>query len=92
MGIVGLQVMNRAPAASDEEWIVRAPIAADAMWWAYLSGRGQEEPSSGEEVPSVWLTHAVYSSEAWQDKKDERLKATIGVAQQLRGWLLKAAE
>lgn len=87
-GIIGLHVMDGEPKAGAEDWLVTAPTTADQAWWAFLS-KGDSYSSGG--TPSVWLTHAVYSLGAWQDRKEERLKATLAAAQEIRGWLMKAA-
>ena len=43
-------------------------------------------------VPSAWLTHPVYSSQTWIDNRDLRLERTLLAAQDIRKWLLKAAQ
>ena len=90
-GIVGLHVMDGAPQAGGDEWLVSVSDDTDMAWWQFLSGVQETGSFSGGEVPTVWLTHAVYSNAAWEGKKEERIQATIPVAQQLRDRIWKAA-
>ncbi|MFK7912076.1 MAG: hypothetical protein AB8F34_15965 [Akkermansiaceae bacterium] len=91
VGIVGIDVMRGSPKPGDPNWVAAAPNSADKDWWEFLSSGGKAVKTESDSVPSVWLTHAVYSDNAWVDRKEQRLEETINVARQLREWLLKAA-
>ncbi len=86
--IIGLKTMQQAPQIGTEAWSTVDTEAKATLWWDSL----KEGKPVDAETPSVWMTHPVYASQAWQDRREERLKATIRVTQEMRGWLLTAAE
>lgn len=92
VGIIGLQMMSQTPGAGEPEWQVIAPAAADRTWWAHLAGAKSGSEFTAGRMPAIWLTHPAFSEYTWIGKKDQRLRRTIVVAQEIRGWLLKAAE
>lgn len=90
-GILGLHVMHGEPRPGDPGWAVTARRPADQAWWQSVSSANQGTTHAGAEVPSVWLTHAVYATGTWKGKPDARVRATVPVARELRAWILKAA-
>ena len=92
VGIIGLEVMDKAPKAGDDDWHITAPEPADQAWWEYLGGGKEGGKFNGGKMPSVWVTHAVFSSQVWQNERDQRLQATLTVAQEIREWLQMAAK
>jgi hypothetical protein len=91
-GIIGLSVMKTAPATGEPAWKATVTGAASEAWWAYLSKGKTNGEFDGGTTTSVWLSHPVFSPVTWQGKAGERLDRTMEVAQDLRRWLLKAAE
>lgn len=90
-GIIGLQTMAAPPGTGQTPWQTTFGGPADLDWWARLS---KDEPAGEFElgrVPSVWLSHPVFSADTWRDKRAERLQRSMEPAQQLRRWLLRAA-
>lgn len=93
VGIVGFQTMKTAPSAGGEEWESQTPTSQDEQWWKYLSQGGVKSDSAGEgAVPSLWLSASVYSFEAWQGRRYDRLNRTIQLAGDAEKWLRRAAE
>ena len=92
VGIIGLQTMTKAPETGDPAWQLSSSAPADRAWWAYLAEGKSAAGLSGGRVPSAWLSHPVFSSESWVGKKDQRLMRTLEAAQEIRAWLLMAAE
>lgn len=92
VGIIGLKTMDKAPVTGESEWRVNTPSPVDQAWWKYLSTGSSEGKFSGGRMPSVWITHPVFSPDTWVGKKDERLDRTMVVAQELRKWLQKATD
>lgn len=90
-GIIGLHMMPDTPAAGTSAWQATTGDPADKSWWDYLSGKSADGKFSGGRTPAVWLTHPVFSSKTWMDKKGERLERTLDATRELRAWLLKAA-
>jgi hypothetical protein len=92
VGIIGLKTMEKSPETGAGDWSVVAPTDADKAWWTYLSRGGSWSGRRASSPPSVWVTHTVFSSDAWVGKKADRLVRTLDVAREIRAWLLKAAE
>lgn len=88
-GVVGLKTMQGAPETGVEDWQPDDSVGHDKAWWEFLSSGG-ERP--GGQTLAVWVTHPVFSSEAWIGKKRQRLERSLGAAREIRGWLLRAAE
>ena len=91
-GIIGLQAMGEIPSAGGEAWQMNSSSPIDIAWWNSLREGSSAMKSTGGVVPSVWLTHPVYSSQTWTGNKDLRLDRTLIAAQDLRKWLLKASQ
>ncbi|WP_227021471.1 hypothetical protein [Oceaniferula marina] len=89
VGILGLQTMDEAPTAGGDEWQLWAPDDRDRVWWDVLRGRSSGAPEiSGA---SVWLGASVFSPQAWQDRRHDRLQRTVSLASELQSWLLSVA-
>lgn len=92
-GIIGLQPMVGPPSAASEEWSVVTSTNRDQEWWQYLHRGESINPGSAEESPvSVWVTASVYSPEAWQNRRNDRLQRTVQLAAQMEDWLRRAAK
>ena len=87
-GIVGIKTMDAQPDARGDDWEVVAPREQDKAWWAYLSQQG-DAPSQASCF--VWVSSSVFSSEAWQGRRLDRLTQTIRLASQIENWLRRAA-
>ncbi len=90
--IIGLQTMREMPSTADSAWQVSASGARDLDWWNSLQGINEVIEVEQGTIPSVWLTHAVFSPRAWADNRGQRIERTLGAAQELRKWLVKAAQ
>ncbi len=88
-GIIGIRTMKKKPELTGEDWQVVAPSSADQAWWQFLK-QGANRPAGA--VPSVWITHPVFSSHAWEGQRSRRLEKTIQVAGTITSWLRRAAE
>lgn len=94
VGIIGLQTMKGSPEAGGADWDALAPKDADKAWWSFVSKEGSvggQKTSSPPSPPSVWVSHAVYSTETWVGERTDRLEPTLDAAREIRTWLLKAA-
>ena len=91
-GIIGLQTMGEMPSAGDSAWQMQTKSPVDIAWWNSLTEGSSAMESRNGVVPSAWLTHPVYSSQTWIGNRDLRLERTLIAAQDLRKWLLKAAQ
>jgi len=88
-GIIGIKTMDGAPDLGTAEWVAETPADGGEAWWGFLQ-RGGSRPAGVTQ--SVWLTHSVYSPEAWKGNKDQRLEKTIKAAGEITAWLRRAAE
>jgi len=87
VAIIGLKTMQQAPQISADSWQMVNTDSKAKLWWESVKMGGVLDT----DMPNVWITHPVYAADAWHNKKDERLKATIGVTQEIRGWLYTVA-
>lgn len=88
VGIVGIKTMDTTPEAGGDDWEVVFPSEQDKKWWGYLSQQGD---APMESPCSVWVSSSIYSSEAWQDRRGDRLDRTITLTAQIEDWLRRAA-
>ncbi len=91
VGIIGLQTMTGSPKAGGADWEAITSSDADKAWWDFVSNESSSEIKTSSSPPSVWVSHAVYSPEAWVDKRADRLAHTLDAVREIRAWLLKAA-
>ncbi len=68
VGIIGLRTMEKSPETGAGDWDIVAPRDADKAWWGHLSKGGSLSGRQASSPPSVWVTHAVFSPDAWVDK------------------------
>lgn len=92
-GIVSLKTMTARPEAGGGEWEVVAPREIDQRWWKYVSQSGPtpEPASSPSASPTVWVSASVFSSQAWEGRKEGQLQQTLEVARKVEKWLRRAA-
>jgi len=88
-GIIGIQAMQAKPEVTGGAWQVETSSGADEAWWAFLKD-GAVRPEGA--VKSVWITHPVFSAQAWEGQRSRRLEKTMIVAGKITSWLRKAAE
>lgn len=93
-GIIGLQTTGEIPSAVDSAWQMQMQTQSpvDIAWWSSLTEESSAMKFRDGVVPSAWLTHPVYSSQTWIGNRSLRLERTLIAAQDLRKWLLKAAQ
>jgi hypothetical protein len=90
-GIIGLKAMDEMPSTGDADWQISTNSPQDLAWWnSILSDEVSLKQDNGI-VPTVWLTHTVFSSKTWVDQRAQRLESTLNPAQELRKWLVKAS-
>ena len=88
-GIIGIQTMQNSPSIASDEWQAVTSSSADQAWWEFLQ-QGVKRPEGN--VPSVWITHPVFSAQTWEGQRSKRLEKTMNVAGTLTAWLRRAAE
>ena len=88
-GIIGIQTMQSEPDLAGETWQVETHSDTDKDWWKFLQ-QGALRPEG--EAHAVWVTHPVFSSQAWVGQRSRRLDKTILLASQITSWLRLAAE
>lgn len=92
LGIIGLQTMREMPSTADSAWQVSTNAARDLNWWNSLQGMNEVDGVTEDSIPSVWLTHTVFSPHAWTDNRGQRFELTLSIAQELRKCLVKASQ
>ena len=92
LGIIGLKSMDDMPSPGDSGWQISTHSSQDLVWWNSLQNEQATLKQNDDVVPTVWLTHAVFSSKTWIDQRAQRLESTLVPAQELRKWLVKASE
>lgn len=91
-GIIGLDVMDKEPGVNDSDWLMINETSDQAqVWWSYLSGKSSSYSNQDGEIPSVWLTHTVFSPIAWKESRLGRLEETAKIAPDIKSWVMKAA-
>lgn len=91
-GIIGLETMQEMPSTADSAWQAFTKSASDLDWWNSLQGSNEVARVNEDRTPSVWLTHTVFSPQAWTGSRGQRIERTLSAAQELRKWLVKASQ
>ncbi|NNJ86821.1 MAG: hypothetical protein HKP20_06600 [Akkermansiaceae bacterium] len=90
-GIIGLKTMEKPPVTGEPAWQLSSASPNGETWWNNLRTGDATQRSLGTDIPSVWLTHPVFSPATWADDQQGRFVRTMEVAKQLRKWLDMAA-
>ncbi|MGJ8675906.1 MAG: hypothetical protein ACSHX0_00165 [Akkermansiaceae bacterium] len=81
VAVLGIDVMATAPDMSTDGW-QNVESMTKANLTATLAQKGQTP---------LWLTHSVLSSQAWAGNDNGRFRSTLEAAQEIKAWLLQAA-